>query len=592
MRHAAAWVEACILSTYIELTHCWQLQPSGDLIGDFGEDVEWPGNEFVDWHRAEISKQRRPIAPHEIREAAMETNLENVNGKGIYAMALGDWGASTWAAGGRQKCLDMSQSWANHTRRWDPNVCLHSMHFLCNSLGEDWRRANQHRCVGDAAEWLREENAQVNVAKQMAAVAQNGRPPKFILSVGDNFYWDGVFSSHQGEWRDKFEQVYQCPPLCVPFISALGNHDYGGEQCDKMFGGHASTEAQIENDRDKGWQHPANHSGGRWVMPDRFYKKSFRFVEEGVSIDVFVIDSNLADAGKNCKASCPQKERCLRFFAELQPKWERWLQEEFKTSTANWRIVVGHHPFTDIPSDKPGPQDYGGQRFLELLARGGAALYTAGHVHALRLDRALGVAGAGSDVYHLVVGAGGGFQNAGGSLDPSYTNYNVSTVWSYTEHEPVSYGFGLLHVLPTQLEVTMVNDKGEHMFKHLVPNAHAYRGNWLSSAWSEWSECSCFIAARERTRSLGSCSTGFDPECDPGLLPPLKATNPCVCSLPLGSLGALVLALVVLCLLALRSCHKQREQPCPQQPASAEEAEQRGSHIELREAGSQVHTSR
>mmetsp|Transcript_89467 Transcript_89467/g.208350 ORF Transcript_89467/g.208350 Transcript_89467/m.208350 type:complete len:767 (+) Transcript_89467:62-2362(+) len=517
---ATSRVKALCLLAQVWAVCGWKYAPSGDIVGDNGEDLEWP---------SEAVLQAQPVLPptadSEGPGSDQVVGATKLGSPGVVrVMTLGDWGPTTWPQGWVEKCIKESGEWAEGEHGWVANSCGSSMHHLCDTLGEPWRKSNRERCVGNSTIWLREEHAQKNVAKQMMQMADDGPTPKFVLSVGDNFYWSGVTNVRSGEFIEKFEKVYRCPPLCVPFLTALGNHDYGGYRCDKMFGGVANTEAQIEYDKHPDWQHPQPREKGRWVMPARYYKKTFRF-DEGVSIDVFVLDTNYADSGKNCgqKEPCAKAQECMRFFVDLQSEWERWLPTELAASTANWRIVIGHHPFTDIPSvTNGGKQDYGGQRFLEMLVKGGAALYVAGHVHQSRLDK---VVIDGQEVHQIVTGAGGGYQNAGGSLDPNWAQFNVTTEWAYSEFEPVSYGFSSLHFTQESVEVSFVNDLGDIPKVYKINNPGAYRGSWQTSDWQE--DCNNLCGFRKRTRTLQGCSSGFEPECDPFLKPPLSKKERC-----------------------------------------------------------------
>src|SRR5271170_5423387 len=80
-------------------------------------------------------------------------------------------------------------------------------------------------------DWGRQgEQDQVDVAAQMAKVAKDSGA-KFIISVGDNFYENGVQSVDDPHWQKSFEEVYHDPALQVPWQVILGNHDYHGN-CD------------------------------------------------------------------------------------------------------------------------------------------------------------------------------------------------------------------------------------------------------------------------------------------------------------------------------------------------------------------------
>src|SRR5450631_2662486 len=77
-------------------------------------------------------------------------------------------------------------------------------------------------------DWGRKGEAdQVEVAVQMAKAAKEAGA-KFIISVGDNFYENGVASVDDKHWQTSFEQVYGDAALQVPWQVILGNHDYHG----------------------------------------------------------------------------------------------------------------------------------------------------------------------------------------------------------------------------------------------------------------------------------------------------------------------------------------------------------------------------
>src|ERR1700692_2120748 len=104
--------------------------------------------------------------------------------------------------------------------------------------------------VGD---WGRQgTNHQRDVAVQMgkAAAALGSR---CVVSVGDNFYEDGVASTADPQWHSSFEEIYAAPSLQIPWYVALGNHDYRGV-----------PQAQIDYAK----------SSMRWRMPSRYYKVS------------------------------------------------------------------------------------------------------------------------------------------------------------------------------------------------------------------------------------------------------------------------------------------------------------------------------
>ncbi len=221
-------------------------------------------------------------------------------------------------------------------------------------------------------DWGRHGNlAQRSVANAMAAWAV-ARPVRFVLSVGDNFYENGVSSVSDPAWKESFEDVYSAKSLQVPWHVALGNHDERG-----------SADAQIEYSR----------SSARWQMPGR----TFTFQEasgDGTRAEFFVLDTT------------PFLGRYRSIFSRTDvagqdPAAQRaWLERELARSTADWKIVVGHHPIRSC-----GPHGDSAELvrdILPVLTRHRVPLYLNGHEHGLQHLASDGVdfltSGAGSEV--------------------------------------------------------------------------------------------------------------------------------------------------------------------------------------------------
>lgn len=51
---------------------------------------------------------------------------------------------------------------------------------------------------------------------------------EFIISVGDNFYTNGVASVDDPMWKTSFEDIYKGANLFIDWYPVLGNHDYRG----------------------------------------------------------------------------------------------------------------------------------------------------------------------------------------------------------------------------------------------------------------------------------------------------------------------------------------------------------------------------
>jgi tartrate-resistant acid phosphatase type 5 len=221
--------------------------------------------------------------------------------------------------------------------------------------------------VGD---WGREgRNRQAEVAAQMGRTADR-LAARFVISVGDNFYENGVTGIDDPAWQASYERVYAAPSLQVPWQVALGNHDYIG-----------NVQAQIDY----------SARSARWRLPSRWYDFA-RTAPDGATAHFFVIDTSpmldkyYEDGARKVKVADQRAN---------VPAQVAWLDNALARSTADWKIVIGHHPVytgkaTEAQAAVANPEHlYGGNPELiaaidPLLQRHGVALYLNGHDHDLQ----------------------------------------------------------------------------------------------------------------------------------------------------------------------------------------------------------------
>ncbi len=209
--------------------------------------------------------------------------------------------------------------------------------------------------VGD---WGRDgASHQRDVATQMETAARDVNAA-FVVSVGDNFYEDGVRSVTDPKWRSSFEDVYDGPHLQkAPWYVALGNHDYGGV-----------PQAQVDY---------TAHSP-RWRMPARYFKVSGTDIG-APELDLFIIDTSplIAENGTGGNAMAVNV-RSQDTAAQLA-----WLDRELAASQAVHKLVFGHHTMFSGGSthgDTPDLID----RLLPVLKAHGVTAYINGHDHDLQ----------------------------------------------------------------------------------------------------------------------------------------------------------------------------------------------------------------
>jgi tartrate-resistant acid phosphatase type 5 len=268
--------------------------------------------------------------------------------------------------------------------------------------------------IGD---WGRDGGRQQGaVAVQMGkAAASTGT--RFVISVGDNFYSDGVASIDDPHWHASFEDVYDASALQVPWHAVLGNHDYRG-----------NAEAQIAY----------SASSSRWRMPARFYKRTETEPGSG-QVDFFHIDT------------CPFIEEYrgskVRVDDQDAAKQLVWLDSELGRSGARWKIVVGHHPVFSGGSSH-GSQPELIRNLKPLLDRHGVRAYFFGHDH---------------DLQHIVVD-GVHYLGCGAGADTRPTTKIAGSLFA-SDHP----GFFSGKINGDVLDFSFVDTAGEAIYQAVIP---------------------------------------------------------------------------------------------------------------------------
>jgi tartrate-resistant acid phosphatase type 5 len=160
---------------------------------------------------------------------------------------------------------------------------------------------------------------QKEVATQMGKAAATV-DSDFVISVGDNFYPNGVRSTKDYSWIASYENIYTAYSLQNDWYVALGNHDYRG-----------NIQAEIDY----------SDISRRWHMPATYFKKTFS-LEDGSKVLVLVMDTSPFIDSYHKKGT-DMYENIIAQDTTAQKKW--LLQElETKDEFIKWKIVVGHHP--------------------------------------------------------------------------------------------------------------------------------------------------------------------------------------------------------------------------------------------------------
>jgi acid phosphatase len=269
-------------------------------------------------------------------------------------------------------------------------------------------------------DWGRQgEQDQVEVAAQMAKAAQ-AIDAKFVISVGDNFYEDGVASVSDSHWRKSFEDVYHQASLQVPWHCILGNHDY-----------HANCDAQIAY----------HETSPRWNMPARYYQQSHQ-IEEGVAADFFYIDTSPFLKSYH-KIGASTRNGVM---TQDVPKQLEWLKGALAASKAPWKIVFGHHPIYSGGEHGDTPELI--ESVLPLLHEHKVQVYFNGHDH---------------DLQHLAAGEINLFDSGAGSQFRP-TKETAQTKWAQA-----CSGFTAVNLRHDRMTVRMINNNGQEIYSTQVP---------------------------------------------------------------------------------------------------------------------------
>ncbi|MDN3705995.1 metallophosphoesterase [Myroides ceti] len=220
---------------------------------------------------------------------------------------------------------------------------------------------------------------QKDVARELgnAAIVSNA---ECIISVGDNFYPNGVASTQDHHWKASFEEIYNNPGLYTDWFVALGNHDYQG-----------SIQAQIEY----------SSVSRRWNMPATYYSKTFT-TAKGEKLLMLFIDTNpfIDSYYKN-----PQKYPDLAKQDTITQR--KWIEETLNTSdpAIKWKVVVGHHPLYSGGKRKNNKDTASFEsKFADLFDQYKVDAYICGHEHDLQIVKPKKryttqfLSGAGSEV--------------------------------------------------------------------------------------------------------------------------------------------------------------------------------------------------
>jgi acid phosphatase len=270
--------------------------------------------------------------------------------------------------------------------------------------------------IGDWGRYGRPD--QMAVAQQMGLACEQANAA-FVISVGDNFYEDGVKSALDLHWTQSFENVYAAKSLQVPWYVTLGNHDYRG-----------SVQAQLDYGK----------TDSRWLLPARYYRRAYT-IDAATPMECFYIDTS------PMMSEYFQEDAMRAVLTQDVPAQLAWLDQALGKSTAPWKLVIGHHPIYSAGLGHGSGADLI-RMLLPILQKHKVQAYFAGHDHDLQHLK--------TGDLHLIISGGGSEHRPVLSIAESKFGRGVS-------------GFALASIRADEMQVRYIDDKGRPLYTATVP---------------------------------------------------------------------------------------------------------------------------
>lgn len=218
------------------------------------------------------------------------------------------------------------------------------------------------------------------------------------------------------------EDVYNAPALMIPWYITLGNHDHKG-----------NIGAQVDY----------TNLNSRWRLPANYYKHT-QLLTEGDNADFFHLDTT----------------SIIERYPSEDPQLA-WLERELAGSTANWKIVIGHHPVY------AGGWLHGHTKELivllkPLLERYGVQVYLNGHDHHME---------------HVVVG--GTHYLTSGAASKSRGAKAIEGTRFVMGHR---LGFMMARLVPAAMHVEFIDEQGTSLYRGRIPQTPTL--SYWNAFWS------------------------------------------------------------------------------------------------------------
>jgi len=263
---------------------------------------------------------------------------------------------------------------------------------------------------------------QKNIATLMGKEAEYNLI-NFIAVAGDPIHDDGVKSTEDSEWKDKFENIYTASSLMnIPWYVVSGNHEY-----------HGSVQAILDYSKlSARWKAPARYYSIEKSIGETGKKCLFVFIDTAPLIDKYRTEGSYSDAGKQ----------------DIE-KQLRWIDSTLVVSKDRWKIIIGHHPvYADTDKAEAERSDMQ-KRVGVILENRKADLYICGHIHNFQHIKP-----EGKTVNYVVNSSASQSRTVKRTDGTLFCNPNP--------------GFTLCSVSEENLSFSFIDHKGETVYKYLI----------------------------------------------------------------------------------------------------------------------------
>ncbi|KAM4038257.1 tartrate-resistant acid phosphatase type 5 isoform 1-T1 [Anomaloglossus baeobatrachus] len=252
----------------------------------------------------------------------------------------------------------------------------------------------------------------------------------FILSVGDNFYYDGVKNVTDIRFKATFENVFDGESLRhVPWYVLAGNHDHNG-----------NITAQVAY----------TNVSSRWIYPDLYYDLSFKIPSTNVTVRLLMLDTVvLCGNSDDFVGGQPLGAANVK----LAEKQLNWLVEKLQTSKDEYLLVAGHYPVWSIAEH--GPTSCLVQHVEPLLKKYRVTAYLCGHDHNMQYLQ------DNSGIGYVLSGAGNFMENSRKHEEKVPEGY-----LRFFQGEKETMGsFAYMKITPKEMKITYVKSGGKSLFQ-------------------------------------------------------------------------------------------------------------------------------